>query len=92
MSRIVHIINLVRPFTLGQLKELLGRTGTLVDSGFWINNIKSHCYATVRADWLSDTDGTAVKRLGGGWLFTTDGTSVKKVRVGVRGEHVIRQD
>ena len=43
-------------------------------------------------DWLSDTDGTAVKRLGGGWLFTTDGTSVKKVRVGVRGEHVIRQD
>ena len=47
VSRIVHIINLVRPFTLGQLKQLLGRTGTLMDTGFWMNNIKSHCYATV---------------------------------------------
>ena len=79
MSRIVHIINLVRPFTLGQLKELLGRTGTLVDSGFWINNIKSHCYATVRGDWLSDTDGTAMKRLGGDWLSDTDGTARKRL-------------
>ncbi|KAK7499011.1 hypothetical protein BaRGS_00009820 [Batillaria attramentaria] len=46
VSKIVHIINLVRPFTLGQLKQLLGRTGTLVNSGFWINSIKSHCYVT----------------------------------------------
>ena len=37
----------VRPFTLGQLKELLGRTGTLLDTGFWIDKIKSHCYVTV---------------------------------------------
>lgn len=37
----------VRPFTLGQLKELLGRTGTLVEDGFWIDKIKSHCYVTV---------------------------------------------
>jgi apoptotic chromatin condensation inducer in the nucleus len=47
VSRIVHIINLVRPFTLGQLKQLLSRSGTLTDDGFWINSIKSHCYATV---------------------------------------------
>uniref|UniRef100_A0A3Q2CI20 Apoptotic chromatin condensation inducer 1 n=1 Tax=Cyprinodon variegatus TaxID=28743 RepID=A0A3Q2CI20_CYPVA len=45
-SNIVHIWNLVRPFTLGQLKELLSRTGTLVEDGFWINKIKSHCYVT----------------------------------------------
>eukprot|EP00057_Strongylocentrotus_purpuratus_P031423 XP_784540.2 PREDICTED: apoptotic chromatin condensation inducer in the nucleus isoform X2 [Strongylocentrotus purpuratus] len=45
-SNIVHVINLVRPFTLPQLKELLGRYGTLSADGFWINNIKSHCYAT----------------------------------------------
>ncbi|XP_072169019.1 uncharacterized protein [Diadema setosum] len=45
-SKIVHVINLVRPFTLVQLKELLGRYGTLTEGGFWINNIKSHCYAT----------------------------------------------
>lgn len=37
----------VRPFTLGQLKELLSRTGTLVEEGFWIDKIKSHCYVTV---------------------------------------------
>lgn len=37
----------MRPFTLGQLKELLSRTGTLVDDGFWIDKIKSHCYVTV---------------------------------------------
>ncbi|XP_076018305.1 uncharacterized protein acin1a isoform X2 [Genypterus blacodes] len=46
ISNIVHISNLVRPFTLGQLKELLGRTGALVDDGFWIDKIKSHCYVT----------------------------------------------
>uniref|UniRef100_A0A3Q0RGY6 Apoptotic chromatin condensation inducer 1a n=1 Tax=Amphilophus citrinellus TaxID=61819 RepID=A0A3Q0RGY6_AMPCI len=46
VSTIVHICNLVRPFTLGQLKELLSRTGTLVEEGFWIDKIKSHCYVT----------------------------------------------
>ncbi|XP_075387417.1 apoptotic chromatin condensation inducer in the nucleus isoform X9 [Tenrec ecaudatus] len=46
ISTIVHISNLVRPFTLGQLKELLGRTGTLVEEAFWIDKIKSHCFVT----------------------------------------------
>ncbi|KAM5234971.1 apoptotic chromatin condensation inducer in the nucleus isoform 2-T2 [Ctenodactylus gundi] len=46
ISNIVHISNLVRPFTLGQLKELLGRTGTLVEDAFWIDKIKSHCFVT----------------------------------------------
>lgn len=46
-SNVVHVTGLVRPFTVGQLKELLGRTGTLADDGFWIDNIKSHCYAVV---------------------------------------------
>ncbi|XP_014672713.1 PREDICTED: apoptotic chromatin condensation inducer in the nucleus-like isoform X2 [Priapulus caudatus] len=44
-STLVHIRNLVRPFTLNQLKELLGRSGKLVDSSFWIDKIKSHCFA-----------------------------------------------
>lgn len=47
-SNVVHVTGLVRPFTLGQLKELLGRTGTLVEDGFWIDSIKSHCYVVVR--------------------------------------------
>ncbi|XP_041848007.1 apoptotic chromatin condensation inducer in the nucleus [Melanotaenia boesemani] len=46
VSNIVHVCNLVRPFTLGQLKELLSRSGTLVEEGFWIDKIKSHCYVT----------------------------------------------
>ncbi|XP_072574676.1 apoptotic chromatin condensation inducer 1b isoform X2 [Paramormyrops kingsleyae] len=46
ITNIVHICNLVRPFTLGQLKELLNRTGSVVEEGFWIDKIKSHCYVT----------------------------------------------
>ena len=37
----------VRPFTLGQLKELLKRTGSVLEEGFWIDKIKSHCFVTV---------------------------------------------
>ncbi len=40
-------VSKVRPFTLGQLKELLNRTGTVVEESFWIDKIKSHCYVTV---------------------------------------------
>ncbi|XP_077401081.1 apoptotic chromatin condensation inducer 1b isoform X2 [Vanacampus margaritifer] len=46
LSNIIHVTNLVRPFTLGQLKELLKQTGSLVEEGFWIDKIKSHCYVT----------------------------------------------
>nr|XP_061810808.1 apoptotic chromatin condensation inducer in the nucleus-like [Nerophis lumbriciformis] len=46
LSNIVHVTNLVRPFTLGQLKELLKQTGSVVEEGFWIDKIKSHCYVT----------------------------------------------
>ena len=47
VTNIVHVVNLVRPYTLGQLKEVLGKTGTLQENGFWIDGIKSHCYAIV---------------------------------------------
>ena len=46
-SNIIHIRNLVRPFTANQLKELLRRTGTLKESEFWMDKIKSHCFAMV---------------------------------------------
>ena len=46
-SKIVHVRNLVRPFTLGQLKELLRRTGPYMEEAFWIDKIKSHCFVTV---------------------------------------------
>lgn len=44
VNKIIHIRNLVRPFTLNQLKDLLQRTGTLIDEYFWIDKIKSHCF------------------------------------------------
>lgn len=44
----LHVKNLVRPFTLNQLKDLLGKHGILVEGGFWIDKIKSHCYVVVR--------------------------------------------
>ena len=47
ISAYLHIENLVRPFTINQLKGLIRKTGTISESGFWINNIKSHCYAQV---------------------------------------------
>lgn len=40
-------VSQVRPFTLGQLKELLNRTGVVMEEGFWIDKIKSHCFVTV---------------------------------------------
>ncbi|XP_067620325.1 apoptotic chromatin condensation inducer in the nucleus isoform X2 [Eurosta solidaginis] len=43
-SNILYITNLVRPFTVMQLKGLLARTGKMVEDGFWIDRIKSKCY------------------------------------------------
>lgn len=42
-TNIIHITNLVRPFTVGQLRDLLQRTGKIVPNGFWIDTIKSQC-------------------------------------------------
>lgn len=43
-SNILYITNLVRPFTVLQLKGLLARTGIIRTNGFWIDRIKSKCY------------------------------------------------
>jgi hypothetical protein len=47
-SQIVYVRGLTRPFTLPQLKELLGRYGALVEGQFWLDKIKSQCFVTVR--------------------------------------------
>lgn len=44
VSAVLYITNLVRPFTLKQLKELLERTGKIKEEGFWTDRIKSKCY------------------------------------------------
>jgi hypothetical protein len=44
--------NFVRPFTLKAVKDLLAETGTVIN--FWMNDIKTHCYVSVRAPPLFD--------------------------------------
>jgi hypothetical protein len=44
-SPIIIVTNLVRPFTVPQLRELLQRTGNVVD--LWVDKIKSKCVAKV---------------------------------------------
>lgn len=49
-SCILYITNLVRPFTLTQLKNLLQRTGKIVENGFWIDRIKSKCFVQYESE------------------------------------------
>lgn len=42
-TNVIRITNLVRPFTVGQLRDLLQRTGRIVANGFWMDSIKSQC-------------------------------------------------
>ncbi|XP_066246015.1 apoptotic chromatin condensation inducer in the nucleus-like [Euwallacea similis] len=44
VSAVLFITNLVRPFTVKQLKELLERTGKIEEDGFWTDKIKSKCF------------------------------------------------
>ena len=46
-SSVVEIKNLVRPFTEKQLRELLQRTGVILEGRFWIDRIKSHAILQV---------------------------------------------
>lgn len=54
----LHVKNLVRPFTQNQLKDLLGKHGTLVENGFWIDRIKSHCYVV----YTDEDDAVATRQ------------------------------
>ncbi|KAL6523716.1 hypothetical protein OROGR_017319 [Orobanche gracilis] len=40
----LRIDRFLRPFTLKQVQELLGKTGTV--AGFWMDHIKTHCYVS----------------------------------------------
>ncbi|XP_037498703.1 uncharacterized protein LOC119372300 isoform X1 [Rhipicephalus sanguineus] len=56
-SRILFVRNLVRPFTLNQLKQLLQEFGDTVDSEFWIDKIKSKCFVT----YVSEEDAVKAR-------------------------------
>ncbi|KRT78919.1 RNA binding protein [Oryctes borbonicus] len=55
-SSVLFITNLVRPFTLKQLKELLERTGKIKENCFWTDRIKSKCY--VQYENVLDAEAT----------------------------------
>lgn len=50
VSCVLHVTNLVRPFSLPQIKEFLSQKGHLIENGFWIDRIKSHCYAVYSSE------------------------------------------
>ena len=54
VSKIVYVRNLVRPFTLHQLKELLTKFGSIVEEKFWIDKIKSRCYAVYECEEVAE--------------------------------------
>ncbi|KAI3462037.1 hypothetical protein Pfo_018700 [Paulownia fortunei] len=43
-SNSLRIDRFLRPFTLKQVQELLGKTGTV--TSFWMDHIKTHCYVS----------------------------------------------
>ena len=47
-TKLLHVNHLTRPFTKGQLFEILTEDGPIVQEMFWTNRIKSHCIALVR--------------------------------------------
>ncbi|XP_062587910.1 apoptotic chromatin condensation inducer in the nucleus-like, partial [Saccostrea cucullata] len=75
VSNVVHIRNLVRPFTLNQLKELLKRTGNLVEDSFWIDNIKSHCIVT----YEKEEEATATRKALHGTQWPSSNPKVLRV-------------
>jgi len=48
-SQVVHVLNLVRPFTNKQLLEFLKEAGELDEDSFWIDRIKSNCIVKYNA-------------------------------------------
>ncbi|XP_056640447.1 apoptotic chromatin condensation inducer in the nucleus-like isoform X2 [Diorhabda sublineata] len=60
VSEILYITNLVRPFTLKQLKELLERTGKIKEGGFWTDRIKSKCYVQYETIEQAETTRNAL--------------------------------
>lgn len=73
-QNVVSVKNLVRPFALTQLKELLSRTGKIGDGedSFWIDKIKSH--AIVRYSSAAEAEETVAALDGVKWPTTNPKT------------------
>uniref|UniRef100_A0A8D8SB80 Apoptotic chromatin condensation inducer in the nucleus n=1 Tax=Cacopsylla melanoneura TaxID=428564 RepID=A0A8D8SB80_9HEMI len=69
-TNVLYIYNLTRPFTLGQLRELLSRTGKIATDGFWIDNIKSKCYVEYETEDQAEETRHALHEVR--WPVTND--------------------
>ncbi|CAG2105781.1 unnamed protein product, partial [Medioppia subpectinata] len=93
---VVFIRNLVRPFTLLQLKEVLGKNGKLNESRFWIDRIKSKCFATY--DTVDEAVATRLALHGTRWpnsnpkLLTVDFATKEDLDFHLNGELKVNQD
>ncbi|GER47598.1 SAP domain-containing family protein [Striga asiatica] len=81
----LRIDNFLRPFTLKQVQELLGKTGHV--TGFWMDHIKTHCYVSFSS--VEEAVGTrnAVYNLqwppNGGRLLAADFVDPQEVKTRV---------
>jgi len=51
----IHVSNLVRPYALTQLKQLLCEHGPYIEKSFWVDNIKSHCFVQYESSKVAAT-------------------------------------
>merc|ERR1712096_390329 len=51
----VHVQNLVRPFAISQLKQLLSEQGEYVEESFCIDRIKSNCFVRYEKKEIADS-------------------------------------
>ncbi|RNA30992.1 apoptotic chromatin condensation inducer in the nucleus isoform X4 [Brachionus plicatilis] len=58
LTNVLHVSNLTRPFTLNQLKDLLGQYGKINEQHFWISSVKSNCYV----EYESKEDAKSAKK------------------------------
>lgn len=70
VSRMLHITKLVRPYTVPVLKEMLRKSGTILDDSdhFWIDGIKSQCIVTVIYSNLHKPRYFSVEVMWSSWL------------------------
>ncbi|XP_067932423.1 apoptotic chromatin condensation inducer in the nucleus-like [Watersipora subatra] len=90
LNATIHIQNLTRPFTIGQLKELLSKHGELSgdEGAFWIDKIKSHCYATFQ----DASSAEAARKTLHGSRWPPSNPKVLRVEYGSMDELAFRKD
>ncbi|XP_054164445.1 apoptotic chromatin condensation inducer in the nucleus-like [Oppia nitens] len=95
-TEVLFIQNLVRPFTLLQLKDVLGKNGKIIEERFWIDRIKSKCYVTYEN--IDEAIATRQALHGTQWptsnpkLLSVDFSTKEELDTYLVGETVVNRD